>query len=169
MSKLNVQTIELKLTPLTVAFSHRDVSGTKSEVSGVIDASLTRNHHNCHGEEEDPGLARLLALANKVLSDAAGNESIGSGETFDLTTTTTEVPGTSRPTREDPLVIAPKNAQVVVEGDDVENEEGSAEENNASATESESVNASLAATSMSINARANRDETSSPMPVSARD
>ena len=108
----------------------------------------------------DPGLARLLARANKGPGDA-DNESIGSDETVDLTTTAIEVPGTSRPTCANPAVIAAENVQIIDEGDDAENEEGNAEENNANG--SESVNA------RSINIRANRDEIISPISVSVRD
>ena len=149
-------------------FGYRGMSATKSKVSGVIDVSLTRNHHNYYGEEEDPGLARLLARANKQPGDA-DNESDDSSEAIDLTATAIEVPGTTRPTRSNPPVIAAENVQIINEGDDAEDEEGSEEEDNANATENESVCALSAATPRSINLRADRDEISSPMSVSVRD
>ena len=51
---------------------------------------------------------------------------MGSDETANLTTAAIEVPGTSRMTRANPPVIAPKDVQIIDEGDDTENEEGSA-------------------------------------------
>ena len=145
---------------------------TKSKVSGVIDVSLIHTHYNYYGEEENPGLIRLLARANKGPGEA-DNESIGSDATVDLTTKAIEVPGTSRLTRANPSVIAPGNVRIIDKGDNAENEGGSAEESNAnkmeSINETESINTLSAATPRSINVCVNRDEIISPMSVSVRD
>ena len=123
MSKSNVQTIKLKPRIMSIDVGYRNVSWSNSNVSGVIDVSLTRNHHGYCGEEEDPGLARLLS-GGKNGPDEPDAKSIGSEETVDLTTTAIEVPDASRMTRANPPVIAPENVQIIDEGDDAENEEG---------------------------------------------
>ena len=84
-----------------------------------------------------------------------------------MTTAAIEVPDTSRMIRVNPPVVAPENVQVIDEGDDVENEEGIADENSTNETRSTSV--SEAGTPRSINVHANREEISSPTLVSAWD
>ena len=96
------------------------------------------------------------------------SKSIGSEETVDLTTSATEVPGASIMTRANLPVVAPENAQIIDEGDNAENEEGSADKNNAN--ETRSTNASETGTPRSINSRDDREEIfSSLMSVSVRD
>ena len=110
----------------------------------------------------------MLGRATKA-TGGTDNVSIASDETFDLTTTAIEVPGTSRPTRANPPVVAAENVQIIDEGDDAANKEGSAEQNNANENESINVLSAATATPRSISIRTNRDEINSPMSVSVRD
>ena len=110
---------------------------------------------------------QCVRLPGDVEPGEPETKSIGSEETFDLTTAAIEVPGTSRMTRANSPVAAPENVKIIDEGDDGANEEGSADENNAN--EISSTNASEAGTPRSIDVRTNREEISSPTLVSVWD
>ena len=143
------------------------MSGSKNKVFGLIDVSLKRNHHNYYGEEADPDLAWLLFRANK---DPVGTnkESVTCYETLDLIASAVEVHHVSIPTRSNPPVIGAENVQIINEGDNAENEEGSVQKNNEN--ESASINTSSAVTPRSINVRPTLDEMiNSSMSVSVRD
>ena len=60
----------------------------------AVDVSLTNQHHDCYGEEVDPGLARMLGRAKKATGDS-DNKSTSSDKTVDLTTTAIEVVNTT--------------------------------------------------------------------------
>ena len=138
---------------------------TKNKVSGVIDVSVTRNHHDYYGKEEDPRLDLLLDRAKERTGDT-DNKSVGSDETVDITTTALVIPNTARRTWAYPPVIAPKNVQIIDEGENAENDERSCEISGENKTEN--VNPNTAATPRSIDVRYNR-EISSSMSVSVRD